>query len=243
MKKLGIIVIAAVVIAGAAAVLVIHSRSKARLREGVARLREQSDQISALAAEQERLSKCAAEPTRGQTNGSAAEMAKLRGEIAALKRQTNDLAQEKTRGPKATQTASGNSTPVQRTQEYWKELRQTAGTRPVEVRDLGQAFGDYAFDHQNQAPTSLDQLSKYLADNKATMSGTNQYEIIFHGSLDQLRGLPWGSIAVVRDAQPWPGPDGTMMRTYGFPGGLSQMIIDGLQPWTSEHVILQTGQK
>jgi hypothetical protein len=63
------------------------------------------------------------------------------------------------------------------------------------------------------------------------LSGTNQYEIICHESLDQLPGLLWGRIAVIRDQQPWPGLDGTMMRVHGFPDGHSQMVIDNLQPW------------
>ena len=90
---------------------------------------------------------------------------------------------------------------------------------------------------ENHCPTSLDQLTPYLAQNNATLSGSNQYEIIYQGSLDQLKNLPWGSIAVVRDAQPWAGPNGTMLRTYGFPSGSSQMVIDNLQPWLSQHVI------
>ena len=113
-----------------------------------------------------------------------------------------------------------------------------AGTKPWEARDLGRAFGDYAEDHQNQSPTSLDELASYLAKNNSTLSGTNQYELIFQGSLDDLKGLPWGSVAVIRDAQPWPGPDGTMMRVYGFPGGFSQMVSSDYVPaFEAQHVI------
>ena len=189
-----------------------------------------------LTAEHERLSKLAARPGAG-TNDNGAELAKLRGEAEALKKQTNDL--------RRTVAASQSSQPshslpgkTPHTPEYYQQMRQSAGSRPIEARDIGRAFGDYAFDHQNECPTSLDQLTPYLAKNNATLSGSNQYEIIYHGSLDQLTNLSWGSIAVVRDAQPWPGPEGTMMRTYGFPSGMSQMVIDNLQPWLSQHVIM-----
>jgi len=224
-----------VVAAGAAACLLLQHRSQARLREGEALLREQSNQLSTLTAEHERLSKMAAWRGPG-TNDYGAELAKLRGEAEALKKQINDLGR--------TVAASQSSPPshplagkTPHTPEYYQQLRQLAGSRPTETMEIGRAFGEYAFDHQNQCPTSLDQLTPYLANNNAKLSGSNQYEIIYQGSLDQLKNLPWSSIAVVRDAEPWPGPEGIMMRTYGFPGGNSQMVIDNLQPWLSQHVI------
>jgi hypothetical protein len=115
-----------------------------------------------------------------------------------------------------------------------------AGSKQTETRDLGRAFGDYARDHQNQSPASLDQLDSYLAKLNSSLSGTNQYEILYHGSLDKLQGLPWGSVAVIREQQPWPSPDGGMMRVYGFADGHSQMMDEssaGFQSWAALHVL------
>ncbi len=72
-----------------------------------------------------------------------------------------------------------------------------------------------------------------------TLSGTNQFEIIFQGSLDQLDGIPWGSIAVVRETQPWLTPDGRPTRVYGMIGGSGQTVTsdDNFQSWEAEHVI------
>ena len=224
-----------ILVAGLAVALIIERRNQSKLREGEARLREQKEQASALTQEHERLSALA--NRAAPPDNSAAEAAKLRSEISSRKQRTNDLGRKSTAkvSPRS-QSASSTSTP--HTDDYYQQLRQIAGSKPTEARDLGRALGEYAFEHQNQFATSLDQLSPYLSQFGATVSGSNHYEIIYQGSLDQLKGLPWGSIAVVRDAEPWPGPDGTMMRVYGFPDGHSQMIIDNVQPWISEHVIM-----
>ncbi|HEY3863129.1 MAG TPA: hypothetical protein VGO59_14700 [Verrucomicrobiae bacterium] len=227
MKKFAIIAL----LAGVGACLVIHHRSQIGLRAGEAALQEQNSQLAALRAERDRLAQPSGAPARDQ----AAELAKLRDEAKVLRKQTNDLAEaaaKKQDSPPPRSTSNPARTP-----EYYEQLHRLSNGRNWEARDLGRAFGEYAEEHENQSASSLGQLASYLAKNNAALSGSNQYEIIFHGSLDQLKGLPRGSIAVVRDAQPWPGPDGKMRRVYGFPDGHSQIILDNLQPWISEHVI------
>jgi hypothetical protein len=112
----------------------------------------------------------------------------------------------------------------------------------TDAKVLVMAFRLYADDHQNQSPVGLDQLDAYLAKENRTLSGTNQFEIVFQGSLDQLQGLPPGAVAVVREQQPWPGPNGKMMRVYGFADGHSQMVVsdDNFQSYEAQHVIMPT---
>jgi hypothetical protein len=113
-----------------------------------------------------------------------------------------------------------------------------------DAKVLGMAFELYESDHQNQSPVNLDQLAPYLAEEAKqgykTFSGTNQFEIVYQGSLSNLQGLPWGSVAVVRDQQPWLGPNGKMMRVYGFADGHSQIVgsDDNFQAYESQHVIM-----
>jgi len=78
-----------------------------------------------------------------------------------------------------------------------------------------------------------------LAKENRSLSGSNQFEIIYQGSLDNLQGLPSESVAVVREQQPWPGPDGKMTRLYGMMGGIRQMVAsdDNFQSWEAKHVI------
>jgi hypothetical protein len=71
------------------------------------------------------------------------------------------------------------------------------------------------------------------------MPAPDNFEIVFLGSTDQLNGIPWGSIALVREKQTWLSPDGTPTRVYGMVNGLGQTVSsdDNFQSWESEHVI------
>jgi hypothetical protein len=114
-----------------------------------------------------------------------------------------------------------------------------AGSKPFESRNLGTAFISYANDHRNQFPSSLDQLAPYLAKQNASLSGSNQFEIIYQGSPDRLKGIPLDTVAVIREQQPWPGPDGKMRRVYVMASGTTQFVgsDDNFQSWEAEHVI------
>jgi hypothetical protein len=238
MTKFKIISMTTIALAGVAASLMIQRQSQARFRAGEARLQQQSNQLAALTAEHGRLSNLVSRASSAPANDNAAELAKLRREAEALKKQTNDLgrplARRQDSPPSRTAPSQASHTP-----EYYEQMRQMAGSKPTEARDLGMAFRAYAEDHQNQSPVSLDQLASYLAKENRSLSGSNQFEIAYHGSLDQLQGLPWGSVAVIREPQPWPGPDGRMLRVYGFLDGHSQMVSsdDNFQSWETQHVI------
>ena len=123
--------------------------------------------------------------------------------------------------------------------EYWEQLHQLAGSKATDARDLGLAFSEYADDHQGHSPENLDQLASYLTKHSLSWSGTNQFEIVYHGSMDDLKGIPNFAIAVVREVQPWTTPDGKMMRVYGMAGGVGQIVSsdDNFQSWEANHVI------
>jgi hypothetical protein len=238
MKTFKSLLVVFMVVASAISSLLIRRASQGKWRAGESRLQEQSHQLSALTRERERLSNPAAQAAPVRIDDNAAELAKLRAELAVLQKQTNDLGSRSETGQHSSLLQTSQSNAKSRSPEYGQQLRAMAGTKPWEARDLGRAFGDYAEDHQNQSPTSLDELAPYLAKNNSTLSGTNHYEIVYQGSLDDLKGLPWGSVAAIRDAQPWPGPDGTMMRVYGFPDGHSQMVsADHMPAFEAQHVI------
>jgi hypothetical protein len=215
----------------------IQHQSQAKFRAQEALLQEQRSRLEALTAEHERLSNLVPRASSLPTEDHSAELARLRGEAEALKKQTNELGR-----PLAGSHDSHPSQPppklAHHTPEYYEQMHQMAGARTRDAMNLGRAFGNYAFDHKQQAPASLDQLAPYLAQENLALSGTNQFEIIFQGSLDTLEGLPWGSVAVIREQQPWPGPDGKMMKVYAFPDGHSQMVqSDYFQSWEAQHVI------
>jgi len=239
MAKLKIILIAGIVLAGTAATLTIQHKSQIKLSANEASLREQEEQLAALTTEHARLSNQVATAHGAPPEDHTAELAKLRGEAEALKKQTNDpgrrLAAREPKPPTPPSPAPATHTP-----EYWQQLHQMEGSKGTELRDLALAFSRYAWDHQGQSPTSLDSLVADLAKQNWTLSGTNQYEIIYHGSFDDLEGIPIQDVAVLREQQAWPGPDGKMFRVYGMGGGVGLRVSsdDNFVSWEAKHVIL-----
>jgi hypothetical protein len=112
-----------------------------------------------------------------------------------------------------------------------------AGAKPVDARNLGTAFGMYALNHQGQFPSSLEQVATYLGD--MPLSGTNQFEIVYRGSLDELKGIPRGAVALFRDRQTWIAPSGKRARVYGMANGMSEIIEsdDDFKAWEAERII------
>jgi len=238
MTKFKTIALIAVLIASVAASLLIHVRSESASRIKTALLQQQSQQLAALQTEQTRLSNAIAHATNAPAASHSAELEKLRTQVDALKKQTNELA--KNSKPRPTPRASSESMrPEDHPPEYWVQWRALQGTKAGEARDIASAIYEYADEHHGQVPSNLDQITSYLAKNQRVISGTNRFEIIYQGSLDQLQGIPETSVAVVRDTQTWLTPDGHQARVYGMAPGIGQTITsdDNFQSWEAEHVI------
>jgi hypothetical protein len=229
---------AALAAAGIIATVIIERQARAEWQAGENSLQEQSNLLAALTKDRERLSKLAAHATPKRFDDNAAELAKLRAELASLQKQMNDLAGQTDTNDPARASRSASPIWMQRPLDYWTKLHLLAGTRTQDAMALANAWCYYADDHDKQSPASLDDLKAYIAQNNQPFAGTNQFEIVYQGSLDDLKGIPQGSVAVVRELQPWPGPDGTMMRVYGFMCGTSQIVSsDNVQAFEAQHVI------
>jgi hypothetical protein len=74
------------------------------------------------------------------------------------------------------------------------------------------------------------------------LSGTNEFDIVYHGSLDELKGIPRGSVAVIRERRIWIAPSGKRARVYGMANGASEIIEsdDDFKAWEAEHIILSS---
>jgi hypothetical protein len=236
-----IIFLSLLVAAGVIASLMVHNHGDAVLQARAEISRQQSQQLIDLQAEQRRLSNSLVPIAAPAPSGHSAEIAKLRAEAEALRKQTNDLA-----GRRNASTSSPSQSQPPYSPEYWAKMREIEGTRGAEAMYVGQALRDYASDHQEQIPTSLDQIASYLAKQNHSYNGTNftmpapdNFEIIFQGSTDQLKGIPWGSIALIREKQTWLSPDGRPTRVYSMMDGSGQTVSSGdnFQSWEAEHVI------
>jgi hypothetical protein len=75
----------------------------------------------------------------------------------------------------------------------------------------------YAEKHGNMFPTNLDQTLPYLtAPDRPT--GTNHFEILYHGSIAQLPNPMTNGIILLR-SDAWQKTNGTWARVYGFADG------------------------
>ena len=91
----------------------------------------------------------------------------------------------------------------------------------------------------NFPQTSIKLIPTLARENRSLSENQVDFEIVYQGSLDDVQGIPWGSVAVIREQQPWPGPDGRMVRIYGMMGGAGQTVEsdDNFQSWEAQHVI------
>ena len=235
MTKLKLTLIFATVAISAAMALFIHQNARVKMRENETALRQQGGQLNQLLAEQQRLSNQVAE-AKNSTNSQLSELTNLRNQAQALQEQTNKLGIQvkSNRQLRASQRAVAAEP---RPPEYYKELLRMAGAKPIDGRNLSTALFTYALDHEGRFPSSLDQVARYL--HELPLSGTNEFDIIYHGSLDELGGIPRGSVAVVRERQTWIAPSGKRARVYGMADGHSEIIEsdDDFNAWEAEHII------
>ena len=239
MTNLKIISIAGVAVAGVVAALMIQYQSQVKFGERAALLQQQDQQLAALSREHQRLSSLVARAESAPSVDPVAELARLRVEAESLIRQTNDAGRrlEASRSSRPPQIAPN---PPSHTPEYWAQLHQMAGGKTTDAMNLAAAFIFYAGEHQNQFPSNFDQMTPYQTKASVPFSGTNQFEIVLQGSFDNFRGIPPGTVAVVRNRQTWAGPDGKVMRVYGMADGSGQIVEsdDNFQSWEAQHVIL-----
>jgi hypothetical protein len=235
MTKLKLTLIFATVAISTAIALFIHQNARVKMRENEAALRQQESQLNQLLADQQRLSNQVA-AAKHSTNSQLSELTRLRNQAQALQAQTNKLGIQ-VKSNRQLRASQRFVAPEPRPPEYYKELFRVAGAKPIDGRNLSTAFAMYASDHQGRFPSSLDQVAKYLA--QYPLSGTNEFDIIYRGSLDELKGIPRGSVVVIRERQTWIAPSGKRARVYGMADGRSEIIEsdDDFKAWEAEHII------
>src|SRR5438876_10930488 len=84
----------AFLVGGLTASLVIQDRAEVKLRESDAVLRQQDNQLAVLAGEHQRLSNLVAQANSSSAEDQLAELAKLRSQAEAFRKQTNELGKQ-----------------------------------------------------------------------------------------------------------------------------------------------------
>lgn len=119
-----------------------------------------------------------------------------------------------------------------------EEPRQTADARFEDARLYCLGMILYAEKHENLCPTNLDETLIYLRDGSRVPSGTNHFEILYHGSFYELPNPMTNDGIVILRSDPWQETDGTWKRVYGFADGHCEehSESDGnFEAWEKQH--------
>jgi len=235
MSKFGSALLGAVITAAIAVILVMHQQGEQNLREKDALLRQQNEQITQLAVENERLSNVVARSQNAE-GGDQSELLKLRGQVSVLRRQTNELGRLREENRRLAAAASAPPPPPTQAEDPAREQqRQLAIAKLSDAKQLMIALHMFAADNQNQLPSSLDETKRYFQAGNPT-TPTNQFEMVYHGSLQALTNP--AAIIVIRESQPF-SFDGRWFKTYGFADGHSEVHTEptgNFDAWEALHM-------
>lgn len=156
MTKLKIGIISAVVVAGVAIPVAMHQRTQAKLRAADEAMRQQAEQVNALAAENERLAQAAVQESSAPApaTGPSPELLRLRGEVGRLRQENAVAAQAAARRTNAPSVLSG----ITANPEMMKMIRNQNKLA------LGQAYKDLAA-KLKLTPEQTGEFNDLLAEN------------------------------------------------------------------------------
>lgn len=236
MTKLKSGIIGALLVAGVATPVVLQQQGT--LREKDVAWQQHADQLDRLTAENQRLSNLAAQVKSVFTDDQLRELMRLRGEVGLLRRQTNELgklAEENRRFRAALPNSRPNSPNAE--EDPAGELEKQFGiAKLTDAKELVLGFIMHADKNQNRFPANSDQLAPYLR--KANLTGTNDFEIVYQGSSQELANP--NSVILVREQQAWRTRDGKWAKTYGFADGHSEIHSEpegNFEAWEKKHIV------
>jgi len=164
------------------------------------------------------------------------ELLRLRGEVASLRQKNSQLtkqtqqAQEqiaRQQAPKAVAPPGSDDAPPQ--------PDQSIPAKANDARGLVFALLKYAGENQTRFPADLNAVGPFL-DSKYT--GTNSFELVYHGSRDAISDP--SSTIIVRESVAWQRPDGRWAKAYGFADGHAEVHTEAsgdFGPWEQQRII------
>ncbi|HEU0011823.1 MAG TPA: hypothetical protein VFT34_18560 [Verrucomicrobiae bacterium] len=257
----GLAVVAALVVS-----VLLQLRLQSRLSQKAAASHHQEVQLAELLAEGQRLSNLLAQATNRSASpeGLMVEStSRLRAEAEALRHQTNQLARQLAEQLRLADQlaaarlragvrayAAGDSNLLAQN----KELGITFADGPRatgklnDARALTAALRKYSDERAGEFPVNLDQVALYLPKTlepdsspwaNAPLTGTNDFEIVYQGSQNDLSNIPPRRVALLRERQPWLTPQGKWARVYGYADGAAGIVEseDNFQSWDAQHII------
>lgn len=217
MTKSGIKLVLCLLVAGGAALLIfLQSQTQQKLRAENESLRQQIDQLKSPNQD------APATTSNPASHEDFNELLRLRGEVSALRVQTNQIARLQqqnqqlqnslTNAVQARQQSAAQSA-AEAEDERARNIRQINVSRQVVL-----ALIVYANYNQNQFPTNFNQAAAYLGNSPEVATNLNNFEIVYRGSFADVAN-PSEAI-LVRSSQPWM-VNGKWTKVYGFVDGHS----------------------
>ena len=260
--KLKQLLIGAIALAGVIASLVIRHSTTTQFRARQAALVQQNTELRCLAEENQRLSKRLLEAGFGTNHPSrdhSAELASLRNEADVLRARIRELARaaanqaprplfDSTAPASRTAPHSGFVVSESHSEDYKEKLYKIGASSPhfgpfnidarKDAQNLGQAVAKYARDHDGELPSSFELAAPYFLE-RYRVPSAGDYEIVYHGSLNELVNIPGQAVALIRERQPWPTPEGKLGRIYVMANGSVKFVeaSDNFQSWEAEHIV------
>lgn len=234
--KTGIVVV--IVVASITTLWMIHRRSEDKLRGELQSLQEKLESLDQLTAENERLSNLVAQSKSSVSDNRMRELLKLRAEVGSLNRQLAEKA-------KVQAQATARVAQADQPADALEQQKRMAIDKMADAKRYVLGFRMFADDNQGAFPTNFDQVSAYFRDSSSAPSGTNDFEIVYRGSLDGLTNA--GSVILVREWLAWRTADGKWAKVYGFADGHSEVHTDregNFAAYEEQHGVLpQAGDK
>jgi hypothetical protein len=223
----------ALVIAGVTTGLVVQHRAQDKLRAENGSLLQQ---ITQLQTNYESLS------NRLVTSGDSKtlsdeqfnELLRLRGTVGMLRQQTNQLG--KLLASKANQVPYLQ--PSEENVSAQEREKRVAIAKMNDADSLTLGIIMYAHDNQGQIATNIDQIAPYLTNSTSIPTGTNSFELVYHGSLDGLTDPK--SVILIQESQAMQTSSGRWVKTYGFADGHSEVRgepFDNFDTFEQQHSV------
>ena len=162
------------------------------------------------------------------------ELLKLRGEVGMLRQQTNELGKLRAAHIDPVQ----NFQPSEENVSAKEQEKQTAIAKMNDADSYTLGIIMYAHDNQGQIPTNFDQIASYLTNAPSVPTGTNSFELVYHGSLDGLTDPK--SVILIQESQEMQTSNGRWIKTYGFADGHSEVQSqpdDSFDAFEQQHTI------
>jgi len=231
--------LSALVVAGAATTLVLQHQTQQQLRNQNELLRQQVAQLKSDSDDSSnRLA--SSDASRQLTGPQKDELLSLRGEVGALRAQTNELAKLREENQSMREWLTAAQKEHQQTTDPAAEQQRAYGIQEINIsRQLVLGLIMYANDHENQFPTNFDQAGSYYGNSDFLRTNQNRFELMYQGSWTNLASP--SSAIVIRETQPFM-RDNKWAKTYAFGDGHSEVrsVADGnFDEWEQQHFAAQ----